>query len=462
MPIGTAPVMPDELAGGAATIAQQPVMPAGNPPVAAVQKPSLFMRILSGALLGMGAGMAAERPEQGFAAGWGAVQSARDKQLQQQLMMQQSQREQQRVGMEQQQVNQGQQRVDIERQQVANQKILIDAQASAAMVSKLHTEKLIDLLPVEEQRKQLQAWSQAMSMTGLQPVLEINEADRTNYLQQMQAEGKKLTDYTFGPSLTPGKITVYQADPTKKMTEENATKLSSALGMKIPAGIPVALADSMIRETMQARSAYAVASLGYQKALEIARIQAGQRVSPAAVKQMTDLDNQEAQYATLLAMFDEKARMTKTGEVTSHPWVGGLMAQGRGVLMGKGAIGGRIREMTNAIDVKEAAFRTFSQQVRALKVHENYGGAVTPNELKLAMTWIPELSMAPTQFRQAIMNQISLTQAAKQHLLANMPGLQGETIPKATEKTIGVRIKADGRIGDIPESQFDPKIYEKL
>jgi hypothetical protein len=42
--------------------------------------------------------------------------------------------------------------------------------------------------------------------------------------------------------------------------------------------------------------------------------------------------------------------------------------------------------------------------------------------------------MSPVTFEAAIKNQIALTQKARQHLLANAPGLQGETAPKVGER----------------------------
>lgn len=172
MPIGTAPVMPDELAGGAATIPQQPTMPAGNPPVAAVKQPSLFMRILSGALLGMGAGMAAERPEQGFAAGWGAVESARDRQLKQQLLMQESQRQQEQLGLQKRQIDLEAERVGFERQRLGLETRKADEQTGFNILNKLRLSKEIDQMPDEQKRK----WTETMA----------------NYIQSLTQAGARI------------------------------------------------------------------------------------------------------------------------------------------------------------------------------------------------------------------------------------------------------------------------------
>jgi hypothetical protein len=423
MPIGMGPI----LSGDPGPMSEQITFPQQTPlPTPPVEKPSLFKRILSGALLGMGAGLAAERPEQAFGAGLGAVESARDRQLQRQMMMEQAQREQQKVGLEQQRVGLEGQRVEIERQQAANQKITLEAQAGAAMVSKLHTEKLIALLPVEEQRKQLQAWSQAISMTGLQPVLEINETDRTNYLQQMQAEGKKLTDYTFGPSLTPGKITVCQSDPTKKVTEENAIKLSTALGMKIPAGIPVTLADSMIRETIQARSAYAVATVGFKKAIELARIQAGIKVPTKILEAVSRLDTAEATMKNILF------------QIEKHPeWMGGVWAGG-------GALKGKFRSVTRTQQPGEASFDTLLVQTMNEELHRLSGAAVSAQEFERLKAGMPNRGMNADAGVAAAKNFIQQIQLTRQNLIMRFPGL-AETIDQ-TEPKIGDRKKITDKI----------------
>jgi hypothetical protein len=197
------PILPNNLsglnqsvdeAGGAATIAQTPAMPANNPPVAAVKKPSLMMRILSGALLGMGAGMAAERPEQAFGAGMGAVESARDKQMQRQLLLGREQREQQQLALEA-------EKVGFERQRLGLETRKADELTALTNLNKLRLSKEIDQMDSEQKRKWEETTAnliQSYSQAGLR-IKHITEDDHASMTAAAQELGPPQDTKTWMP-----------------------------------------------------------------------------------------------------------------------------------------------------------------------------------------------------------------------------------------------------------------------
>jgi len=130
-----------------------------QPNAAVNQKPPLWKSILSGALLGLGAGMAAEEPEQAFGAGMQAVESAKDRQLKRQAFIAQQQREQEQLGLEKQKVGLDQQRVDFERQRLGIETRKADELSALTTLNKLHLEKEIGQMDSEQQR----AWTDTMS-----------------------------------------------------------------------------------------------------------------------------------------------------------------------------------------------------------------------------------------------------------------------------------------------------------
>jgi hypothetical protein len=431
------PTLPLELggldeAGGAATIAQQSLMPAGNLPEAAVKKPSLFTRILSGALLGMGAGLAAENPGQAFGAGFGAPEAARDRELKRQLMAQQAQREQQKVGIEQQQANTAQQAME-------NQKITLDAQAATAKVDKLRIEKELEFMPTEQARKHSLAWAQMYSYMGKTPLFEFENTPegKTAYLQQMGADGKNINNYMEVPSVNVDargfpKIVVYERDPNRRLTPENSKELLSFLGLKgfENMQLPEALVEKLIDKTLEARNAYAINVLGYQKAIELATLQAGLRVSSADQKKWDALLEDEAEATMLLEMFDTAPGIIKDkqGNIIEHPWVGGVW-QGMGGT--KGRLKGKYPSLLGANSPQVAQFRTASSRIRGVEIHKIYGAVLPAGEIQMAAGFVPDIdNMDATTYRAALITRKGLAARGRQILLARVPGLQGGAVAK--------------------------------
>ncbi len=205
----------------------------------AVRKPDLFRQILSGALLGLGAGMAAKRPEQAFGAGQLAVQREQDRQLQRQLATQESQREQQPLNL--------QERGVATQEKLATSHLQTEeAMRAHSIIEALLAEKQLGYLPQQEEDAHLRSWAAAMNSLGLQPVTQINEQDRGAFLQQMSNDGKTFSDYIFGPGLKPGTIIAYQADNTKKVSEDLSKELRSQ-GFKVPVGAPMSVAVTLIQ-----------------------------------------------------------------------------------------------------------------------------------------------------------------------------------------------------------------------
>ena len=436
----------------------------GNAPV---NKPSLFRNILQGAMVGMGAGLAAERPEQAFGAGMEAVESNQDREMKRAALLAGQQREEKRLGMEQQRVGIEQQQANQQGEQVGAQVKLSEAQRGLALTQKLQVEKAIEMLPAEQSRAEFIAWGQLYSQTGLQPVVELDATQEAKNAFLTANKDKIISgQYTFGPSTKPGKITVFQADPKKIVSEEQAKNLSGALNMKIPAGIPTTLAEHIIDSTMQMRSSLYVAQEGYRRALEVARITQGFKVPQALEKQVNDLDMAESRLVSLLSMFDSKATTSadRQGKATvNQPWVGGLLATGvRGALKGEGSFMGGVKQSFNTLDPERATFYGELSRWEAIDKHDLYGAALTATELKAAKSAVLTRDMSPMQFRAALIAQIGYARRAKQILYQNSQALQArqagvlENVSTTVSDRVSGPIAAPGA-GVAEEYVRDPK-----
>lgn len=420
-------------------------MPTDNSSVPAQQKPSLFRNLLMGAVTGILGGFASEAQKGGGGGGQptsfgddvargfgGAVNfgvQRQQTQFQNSLAAQQVANDTQRTAN------------DTTRANASAQ--LDEAQAALAMTQKLHLEKLTTYLPEEENSKIFQTWAQGTALleqAGLQSVTQIDDTDqaRDAFLKNVQAQGGKVTDYTFGPAGN-GKITVLRRDPTKTLTPEIAQQLSSTLGLKIPAGLPTNIADNLISSTLQARATIKAAELHAAAMLQEARIRLGFQVPQGIENQMSQFDQAEGKLKVMQQLFQQH-----------NGWVGGIMS-------GAGSLKGAIKEKFDLIGPDEAAFRTLVQQEFANQAHTLYGSAFTGHELQQALQNVPNLSMPPKKFAAAVDISIQNIQRARQALISNVPGLQARQLGGGGTADVMVRVrrKSDGATGTIPKSKLN-------
>lgn len=186
-------------------------------PNAVVNKPPLWKSILSGALLGLGAGMAAEEPEQAFGAGMQVVESAKDRQLKRQAFIAQQQREQEQLGLEKQKVGLDQQRVDFERQRLGLETRKTDELSALTALNKLHLEKEISQMDDEQQRK----WTETMA-NYIQALSQAHA--QIKFITSDSVESMTAAMQEFGPKqdkkvLVPGQA--YNPVPTEQTIKES-------------------------------------------------------------------------------------------------------------------------------------------------------------------------------------------------------------------------------------------------
>ncbi len=213
-------------------------------------KPSLWRTLLGGALMGVG-----------FALNKDAAEAVMNQPMRE-MAMRKGQAE---IGATEAQTQHTQAETAKTQAQmplIQDERVRLQAQAAESLMHKLALEKQIQMLPAEEQRKTVATWAQAMhalSQAGMQAVVEIEDSldARTAFLH---SRGGNVTDYTFGPSMTPGKITVYRPDPSKVLSQENSDKLK-ALGIKVPAGVPLDTADKLIVGTLNQQTQVRVAQI---------------------------------------------------------------------------------------------------------------------------------------------------------------------------------------------------------
>lgn len=227
------------------------------------KQPPLWRQILSAGLLGIGAGLAAEKPEQAFGAGFEAVETQKDRELKRAAFVAGQQRETERLGLEKQRVGYEGARVEIEKGRALSEEEANHARAMEAMTNKLLIEKQLEFLPAEQQRKIAETFSQIdrnYAEAGLYKVAMIGDSieARQKFLEQhslsadLTPDSKPLTGYIFAPSPETGRVNVYLRDDTKKLKPEQAAQLSKVVGINIPPDLPIPLVDVLISRKMMA------------------------------------------------------------------------------------------------------------------------------------------------------------------------------------------------------------------
>jgi len=411
-------------------------------------KADFFRRILTGALAGLG-GAAQLHPQnalEGAGAGFLGVQDQQDRLLKRDLATQ---------------------ALELQRQQVANDTTranatahLDEAQAAKTLTEKLQLEKLIGYLPQAQADEHFKNWAQGtalLAQAGFEPVAEMADTDeaRTGFLKQIQAQGGKVTDYTFGPSGN-GKIIALKRDNTKELSPEVASSLSKITGMKFPAGLPTSVADNLITSIFSMKAQIQVANLAYARELEVARLRMMGTVPPTIEKTLSQLDTSEAILTNIQNLFEKNPSM-----------VGGLAATGLSdTLKGKGALGGAARSMTGTLSASEATFRNLVQQDLNEEINRLSGSAVSAQEFERMKKGLPNVGMSAPDFRAAVQNSINRIKLARQGIYRQVPGAAARAGAGAPSEpasdVIKVRRKSDGAVGSIPKANFDPAKYDPV
>lgn len=392
-----------------------PFLPAGkaNPPAAGGGGGSVFRQILAGALAGLtSGGGSAEDTGEALAVGAQSYYNLRERRMKNELLMRQDAHEEARLGLEQQRVGLEQERVEIDRQNSQSLRTLHEAQAAKALTDKLHIEKMIEMLPVEQQRQATEAFSRAAdayTRAGMPVRAELEDTleAREGFLQQMSAQGQKATDFIFAPHPEKGRILVLQRDNTRTMTKEVSEALHKDLGIKIPVGTPMSIADNIITSTIGQQTALKVAAEAYRRQIEVARMRLV-RMPASLVKEVARYDTLEGQLKVINNLFQHNQQLVQKGEESS--WVGGVLAGG-------GAIKGSVKETTGFISPREAAFRKMLGRDFAENAHELYGAAFTGTELQMALKALPNDKMSPKEFTAAVESSMFHIQKARQNII---------------------------------------------
>jgi hypothetical protein len=128
-------------------------------PTAPVSKePSLWKRILGGALLGL-SGADYQHPENSFGGGMRAVQEFEDRRLRRAAFVKGQEREERRLTIEERRAALEQERVGFERERLGLERRSVEEQSALTMLNKLRLEKEIAQMPEEQRRK----WTATMA-----------------------------------------------------------------------------------------------------------------------------------------------------------------------------------------------------------------------------------------------------------------------------------------------------------
>jgi|FLYL01.1.fsa_nt_gi alanyl-tRNA synthetase len=224
-------------------ISQQPA-PANQP------KPSLLRQILGSALTGLAAGLATERPEESFAAGMAAIETARERERQRQIQQEELARQREALELRKREV-------DIQEKRAQAETKLIEQNIAKGNLEQLKIAKELESLEAKlkiDATNSIANFIEAFKGTGaaLVTILDNDPEELNKFMKTLEAKGQDPTSafiYVHNPATN--QVFVFDR-PSDALKED--LEIDTPFGkFKAPKGTPKNLVPALFSAHLSAR-----------------------------------------------------------------------------------------------------------------------------------------------------------------------------------------------------------------